>query len=282
MKNGYLVMSDGTHLYYEDAGEGPLTVLLVPGFASSTRIFKRNIPVLSQNYRVVTFDPRCYGRSSVTSVGNNLTGHAKDIKEIIEQLHLERVVLIGWSCGGGATATYCRLFHDAHLAAIGLLDTHLFIMSPEPWNTHPNHGYNIYNFKKNYWSWLNGYEGRFANTAFAADVETGKYPQVGLTEEDQQEYLEDGEMLFPWAGIELQFDYNITDNLSALHGLSVPVILYRSPLYDQKLYEIYQEKIPTYSELHSFQSSHFLFYHEAEKFNRVTLDFLHRVAQGVI
>lgn len=281
MGKGYLIMPDGVHLYYEDHGGGPLTVLLVPGFAASTRAFNHNIPVLAQKYRVVTFDPRCYGRSSVTSVGNNLIGHAKDIKEIIEQLGLKNVVLIGWSCGGGAAATYCRLFHDEHLAAIGLLDTHLHIMSAEAWNTHPNHTHNVYNFKRNYWSWLNGYEGRFANTAFAKDVEKGCYPQVGLTEEDQKAYLEDGEMLFPWAGIELQFDYNITDNLSHLKDITVPAILYRSELYDRKVYEIYQEQIPTYTELHEFKD-HFLFYHESERFNAVTLDFLNRLEQGVL
>ncbi len=276
VKNGWFDTPDGAHIYYESCGAGPLTVFFAPGFASSTRYFCKNIPVIAEKYRVVSFDPRCYGMSSAPLYGNNLTGHATDIRNLIDYLELENVVLIGWSCGGGTAVQYSKLFQDHKLKGIGILDSHIHMMDDGDWNIHPNKGHKVRQMKKNYWAWLKGPEGMHLNTAFGPANKNANIPS-GLSPEDEANFEEDGAMLFPWAGIELQIDYNLTNNLPQLSKITVPVILYQSPLYGEKLWEIYDREIKTYHEMHKFESSHYLFYHEAKRFNEITLDFLDKL-----
>ena len=64
-KNNFFRTSDDAILYFEDhSPEKGSPIVLVPGYCCSTKFFANNIPVLSQEHRVITFDPRGQGASS--------------------------------------------------------------------------------------------------------------------------------------------------------------------------------------------------------------------------
>ena len=90
--------SDGADLVYDDRGSGrPL--LMLPGWSCSRHFFTRNVDVLAKNLRVIAPDLRAHGDSANVAWGHRISRYAMDIKELIEQLGLYGVVLLGWSMG---------------------------------------------------------------------------------------------------------------------------------------------------------------------------------------
>ena len=92
--DNFFTTSDGIHIYFEDRGSG-LPIVMVPGFLCTTKFFEKNAEVLSKEFRVITMDPRGQGNSSKTCQGNTIRRNAQDIKELIDHLGLEHVVLLG-------------------------------------------------------------------------------------------------------------------------------------------------------------------------------------------
>ncbi len=90
--------SDGVSLHYFDAGVGA-AIVLVPGWTMPADIFEPQIDGLSKRFRVIALDPRSQGDSEKTPEGNYLERHAQDIKEFIEHLGVQDVLLLGWSNG---------------------------------------------------------------------------------------------------------------------------------------------------------------------------------------
>ena len=103
----YLEVSPGVEIYYEDAGTGPALVL-VPGWTFTTRVFEHQIAAFSKTNRVITFDPRSHGRSTVTVDGNNYTTQGADLAKLLDHLKVENPVLVGWSFGCLATWQFVK------------------------------------------------------------------------------------------------------------------------------------------------------------------------------
>jgi pimeloyl-ACP methyl ester carboxylesterase len=99
MRNGrFLEVEPGVELYYEDCGDGP-PLVFVPGWTFSTEVFEHQVAHFSRTHRVVSFDPRSQGRSTVTVQGNDYSTQAADLCRLIDHLDLKSPVLIGWSYG---------------------------------------------------------------------------------------------------------------------------------------------------------------------------------------
>lgn len=128
-KDNFFQTSDGLWLYYEVTGEGR-PIVLIPGFGEALTMWKYAVPVLSQRFQVVCLDPRGHGRSTKAAGNNRQKRMAQDIRELIDHLGLEDVLLVGHSLGGAIVATklFLRLFltsvvsvtASTLLAAVGL------------------------------------------------------------------------------------------------------------------------------------------------------------------
>ncbi len=103
----YLEVSPGVELYYEEVGEGP-PLVLIPGWTFTTRVFDHQFQAFAGNHRVISFDPRSHGRSTVTMEGNNYATHAKDLAVLLDRLEVENPVLVGWSAGTNEAWQYVR------------------------------------------------------------------------------------------------------------------------------------------------------------------------------
>ena len=128
-KDNFFQTSDGLWLYYEVTGEGR-PIVLIPGFGEALTMWQYAVPVLSQRFQVVCLDPRGHGRSMKAAGNNRQKRMAQDIRELIDHLGLEDVLLVGHSLGGAIVATklFLRLFltsvvsvtASTLLAAVGL------------------------------------------------------------------------------------------------------------------------------------------------------------------
>jgi pimeloyl-ACP methyl ester carboxylesterase len=103
----YLEVSPGVEIYYEDKGTGPALVL-VPGWTFTTEVFEHQLAAFSDTHRVVTFDPRSHGRSTVTLEGNDYATQGADLATLMQHLELRDPVILGWSFGCLATWAYVR------------------------------------------------------------------------------------------------------------------------------------------------------------------------------
>ncbi|MDE0002780.1 MAG: alpha/beta hydrolase [Rhodospirillaceae bacterium] len=100
-----LALSDESTLSYVENGTGK-PVIFIPGWTYTTRVFARNLPVIGEHYRVLAYDPRSHGDSSVTADGNNYDRHGADLHEFITQLGVENCIIAGWSLGASAAYSY--------------------------------------------------------------------------------------------------------------------------------------------------------------------------------
>ncbi len=86
---------NGGELYWESKGEGPVLVLLHGGLLDCTT-WDREFELLSSHYRVIRYDARGHGRSSVQ---NGEYSHAEDLVAVLDGLEVDRAVLVGLSLG---------------------------------------------------------------------------------------------------------------------------------------------------------------------------------------
>ena len=113
--------NDGAQLHYEDVGSGnPL--ILIHGWSQSSQVFKKNIPALAETNRVISIDVRGHGQSSKVDHGYRISRFAKDLHELIAELGMTDVTLLGWSMGCAIIWSYWDLFVDENLAKLILVD----------------------------------------------------------------------------------------------------------------------------------------------------------------
>jgi non-heme chloroperoxidase len=99
---------NGTNIdiYYEDHGSGK-PMILIHGYPLSGASWEKQLPVLlNAGHRVITYDRRGFGKSSQPTTGYNYDTFAADLRELITQLKLPDVTLVGFSMGGGEIARY--------------------------------------------------------------------------------------------------------------------------------------------------------------------------------
>lgn len=151
-KSGFITTPDGIKIHYLEAGHtkifasaqvgNPLpagtlptkgnisvtnpnqfpSILFIPGWTMPAWIWEKQIEYFSKDYRVVAMDPRSQGESSQTSEGLYPSVRARDIKAVVEKLHMAPVVLVGWSMAVTEIAAYISQFGTDGLAGIVLVD----------------------------------------------------------------------------------------------------------------------------------------------------------------
>ncbi|MEQ8375104.1 alpha/beta hydrolase [Labrenzia sp. ac12] len=94
----FFEVEPGVDLYYEDHGSG-LPIVFVPGWTFTTQVFEHQIEAFAKDHRVITFDPRSHGRSTLTLEGNNYVTQGADLAKLLDHLKVEKPVLVGWSFG---------------------------------------------------------------------------------------------------------------------------------------------------------------------------------------
>ncbi|MBT0993560.1 alpha/beta hydrolase [Cellulomonas sp. DKR-3] len=102
----FITTSDGTEIYYTEQGAGR-PVLFSHGWPLSSDAWQVELKLLADaGYRAIAHDRRGHGRSSKTSVGNDMDTYARDLAELVEALDLRDLVVVGHSTGGGEVVRY--------------------------------------------------------------------------------------------------------------------------------------------------------------------------------
>ncbi|MBM6617560.1 alpha/beta fold hydrolase [Bacillus suaedaesalsae] len=96
---------------YIDEGSGD-TVVLIHGFCGSAGYFEKIIPELSEHYRVIAPSLRGHGKSSAVCDPYTIEDMASDVYQLLKQLELEKVTMVGHSLGGYVTLAFAEQYPD--------------------------------------------------------------------------------------------------------------------------------------------------------------------------
>jgi 3-oxoadipate enol-lactonase len=125
--------------YYEDEAPAPPSarreapVVLIHGHSADLRLWEPQVPALvGAGYRVVRYDVRGHGRSSVPPTGYDWEHYLADLRALLDHLRVSRAHLAGISMGG-AIALELALEEPGRVASLTLLDSALpgFAYSPQ-------------------------------------------------------------------------------------------------------------------------------------------------------
>lgn len=108
---------DGALVHVAELGAGPPVVLL-HGFGLQWWVWAPQFRLLSDRHRVVAWDMRGHGRSTVGSDGITLEVIADDLVSLLDQLDLHDAVVVGHSMGGMALAQFCAKHSDVLAARV--------------------------------------------------------------------------------------------------------------------------------------------------------------------
>jgi non-heme chloroperoxidase len=126
------VTSDGVKLSYIRQGSGrPL--VLIHGWSQCAEQFKYQIEPLSASYDVIAVDQRSHGESQKVSYGLKIPRLARDLYELLSELNLNEVALLGHSMGSSVIWCYIDLFGPERLSKIILVDQSPFLTSDPKW-----------------------------------------------------------------------------------------------------------------------------------------------------
>jgi non-heme chloroperoxidase len=256
--------SDGVQLSYLEAGrEHGRTVVFVPGWTMPAWIFEAQIDALDDRYHVVALDPRGQGRSEVPAYGYAAARRGRDVAELIAAACPEdvgrRVVVVGWSLGVLDTLAMLRAEGDARIAGLVLIDNSIG-EPPAPVAQAGRRGVSAP---------VSGTERARRRAAFVAGMfanDPGADYRARLTADalrmspvQEQALLAYGVPREAWR--------------AALHSTDRPVLYVIRPRWRAQGEALTAARPNARVELFE-QAGHALFVDEAERFNRLLLDFL--------
>ncbi|GJL49557.1 MAG: alpha/beta hydrolase [Nitrospirales bacterium] len=112
---------NGINIAYTDSGQGhPL--VFIHAFPLSHEMWKPQVAVFEQQYRVITLDLRGHGESDTQLWNFTLEDYAKDVYELLCHLDIHHATFIGLSMGGYTLLAFYRQF-PAMVSALVLADT---------------------------------------------------------------------------------------------------------------------------------------------------------------
>jgi len=118
MERGYAVVTDG-RLYYETAGSGQ-AVVMIHGNGLDCRQWDAQFQTVARRRRVVRYDVRGFGKSSLPVEGHPYAHH-DDLAALLEYLGIRQVHVIGSSMGSAIGADFVLHYPDmtSSLTSVG-------------------------------------------------------------------------------------------------------------------------------------------------------------------
>ena len=127
MKTHSVTGGGGIKLHVREWGKADApAILFIHGWSQNHLCWhKQYESQLTSAFRLVAFDLRGHGMSEAPEGQDPYTEArhwADDVAAIIDQLHLDRPVLVGWSYGGFVICDYVRVHGQAAIAGINFVD----------------------------------------------------------------------------------------------------------------------------------------------------------------
>lgn len=124
------IIADDITLHYVQWGEQGVPIVCIHGLTANAFCFQSYADELAPDHRVIAYDLRGRGDSDKLEEGYSIPIHAADLSALIDELGLERPILIGHSLGA-LIALYFAAHYPDKLSKLVLVDAG----APLPWRT---------------------------------------------------------------------------------------------------------------------------------------------------
>lgn len=254
------ITQDGVRLAYTDQGHGQPVVILT-GIGGFKEIWQRQVTaLLTAGYRVINLDCRNQGQSAHTTKGLRISRHAQDLAELIQQLELKQVILMGNSMGAATIFAYVSLYGTANVARVIDVDQSPQMINTATWP---------YGFKA--LSWDNFYtylQKPFGKSTFKR-IDSQVYQQIQPL---QKTFPYDAKLNFPFL-----VDHALQNWRDVLPQLSCPILFIvgaNSPYFNPAFAPVAADLTRQGQVQVIEQSGHIVMAEQPEKFNQALLAFL--------
>lgn len=106
-----LTTTDGLPIHAEERGEGPPLVLL-NGMSQTVANWRTQMRALADRFRVIAYDARAQGRTPVGEEPLSLDLHARDLRDLLDALNVDRAHIVGFSHGARVALGFAARFPD--------------------------------------------------------------------------------------------------------------------------------------------------------------------------
>ena len=94
------VLVNGINIHYQTSGQGPDLILIHGATGNMAFWYLSSLPVLTQKFRVTTYDLRGHGYSDVPPNGYTSADMAANLRGLLDHLEIKQAHLLGHSFGG--------------------------------------------------------------------------------------------------------------------------------------------------------------------------------------
>jgi len=115
---------DGVELAYVEQGAGEPAIVMLHGMACVHEHMAPLMDAFTATHRCVAFDMRGHGASGVTHDAYSMEPFTSDLAYVIDELGLERPILVGHSFGGSVSLAFAAA-HPDKVRALVMLDSGL-------------------------------------------------------------------------------------------------------------------------------------------------------------
>jgi len=125
IRDEFTTTDSGIRIHYLETGSGTSvpTLILIPGWRLPAFLWNEQLQNFSKIARVIALDPRSQGESSKTLDGNTPESRARDLHDVLGNLHVSRCVLVGWSQGAQDVAAYLQQFGTDSIDGVVFVDS---------------------------------------------------------------------------------------------------------------------------------------------------------------
>jgi pimeloyl-ACP methyl ester carboxylesterase len=115
---------DGVDIRYDVRGRGDPALVFVHCWACDRSFWREQLDVFAADYRVVALDLGGHGASGTDRDHWTIAGLAGDVQAVVEQLGLDRIILVGHSMGGPVSLEAASRMADRVRAVVSVDTLH--------------------------------------------------------------------------------------------------------------------------------------------------------------
>ena len=108
---------------YEVKGAGE-PIVLITGLGGDVSYWRGMVPLLSDRFKVITFDNRGSGLTECPDEPIDMATLADDVVELLDRLCIQKAHILGWSMGGNV-AQFIALNHPERVATLTMVSSYM-------------------------------------------------------------------------------------------------------------------------------------------------------------
>ena len=120
ISTGQVRGADGASIAYETRGAGDTALVFVHGWSCDRTYWREQLGAFSDDYQVIAVDLAGHGESGDERDQFSMESFGADVAAVIEQLSVDRVILVGHSMGGPVVVEAAAQMDDRVVGVIGV------------------------------------------------------------------------------------------------------------------------------------------------------------------